>query len=130
MPASEVNSGVIADIINARTPEQAVAAAQEAHKELDQDDIVGSINRLMDSGRVPFYRSKKFWMSIIGVVAPVAAQVLTGAVSWPVAIGGAVASIVGYLVTQGGVDKATTTAITQATTKIIISKMEKGKPNA
>lgn len=130
MPAGEVDSKIIADIINARTPEQALQAATEAHKELDQDDIVGSINRLMYSGRVPFYRSKKFWMSIVGVVAPVVAQVLTGAVTWPVAIAGGVASIVGYLVTQGGVDKATSTAITQATSRIIAAKINKEKPNA
>ena len=114
---------VVAQIIAATTPAEAKAAA----KAVDQDDILASIQAITGAGRVPFYQSKKFWATMAGVLLPTIAQVVTGAVTWPVAIGGGIAAIVAYVVAQAGVDKTTAAAITEASSQIITAKINKTK---
>jgi len=89
----------------------------------NDDDIIIAINRILGLNNKPFYRSKKFWFSVAGVAAPIAAQVLTGQVTWPIAVGGAVASIVSYILAQGSVDKQSTQAISSSVGEIVRSKI-------
>jgi tetrahydromethanopterin S-methyltransferase subunit E len=59
-------------------------------------------------------RSRKLWMGVAGAVAPVALQLATGAVTWPVAVGAGVASVVAYLLGQSHVDGRTAEALGRA----------------
>jgi hypothetical protein len=51
-------------------------------------------------------KSRKFWMGLGGALSPIVAQVVTGEVGWPVAVGLAVGTVVTYLLGQSHVDAA------------------------
>jgi hypothetical protein len=54
--------------------------------------------------------SRKLWLGIFGALSPIATQAITGQVGWPTAAGLSIVSVVGYLLAQGGEDKAAATA--------------------
>ncbi len=114
---------VVAAIVDAHTAQDAHAAIQMVQATQDEDDIKTALDRMF--GKTPWYRSKKFWMSVLGVALPLVIQASTGAVSWPVAAGIAGASAVSFVLAQAGVDKAAATAAGQASQTYISAKLAK-----
>ena len=51
-------------------------------------------------------KSRKFWAGLGGALGPIVAQVVTGEVGWPVAVGLAVGTVVTYIIGQSHVDAA------------------------
>lgn len=49
-------------------------------------------------------KSRKFWAGLVGAVAPIVAQVVTGEVGWPMAVGSAVGVVITYILGQSHVD--------------------------
>ncbi len=118
-----VTPAVVQAVVDAHTAQDAHTAIQMVQAAQDEDDLRGSLNRLF-AGK-PFYASKKFWMSILTTVLPIALQAATGAVSWPVAAGIAGAAGITYVLSQMGVDRAQATAAGDAVSKIAVAKLAK-----
>jgi hypothetical protein len=110
-------------VVDARTPTEAQAAIVMVQAAQDEDDIKASLDRMF--GGKPWYRSKKVWLSLLGTALPIVLQATTGAVTWPVAAGLGVASIVTFLLSQAGVDKASANAAAQVTQTYVAAKLAK-----
>ena len=60
-------------------------------------------------------KSRKFWFALLGAVLPIVLQLMTGEVTWEVALTASITVIVGYLFGQGYVDgKAAEATVTVA----------------
>ena len=107
---------------------QTVAEAGAVHQQIvdsvpaNEDDIVEALRLQFGGGRL---RSRKFWLSILGVALPIGIQVVTGAVTWPVAAGLAGASLVTWVLSQAGVDKSQAAALGNAAASAIQAKVAK-----
>lgn len=73
-------------------------------------------------------KSRKLWIGIAGAVLPVAAQLATGAVGWPMAVGSATAAIVGYLLSQAHVDGKNADALAQVAGGVARAVANKAAP--
>jgi len=107
---------------------QSVAEAGAVHQQIvdsvpaNEDDIVETLRLHFGGGRL---RSRKFWLSVIGAVLPIGLQLVTGAVTWPVAAGIAGASLVTWVLSQAGVEKSQASALGQAAQQAIQAKVAK-----
>lgn len=122
-PVTAPDPSVVKAVQDAQTPQDAQAAIRMVQAAQDEDDIKAALERMF--GKTPWYRSKKLWISILTSALPLVIQVMTGAVSWPVAVGIAGAAGVSYILSQAGVDKATATAAGQASQTYISAKLAK-----
>jgi len=63
-------------------------------------------------------KSRKFWFALVGAILPIVMQLLTGELTWELAVAASVTVIVGYLFGQGYVDgktaEAAMTVVTEA----------------
>lgn len=124
MSDPSTNPEILAAIQSATT----MVEAEKVHAQIvdsvpaNEDDIVETLRLHFGGGRL---RSRKFWMSILGVVLPVGIQLATGAVTWPVAAGLAGASLVTWVLSQAGVDKSQAAALGQAAQQAIQAKVAK-----
>ena len=49
-------------------------------------------------------KSRKFWFALLGAVLPIILQLVTGEVSWDVALAASVTVVISYIFGQGYVD--------------------------
>ena len=118
-----VNAELLKAIQTAQTVPEAKVVVEMIQATQDEDDIKVALDRMF--GKTPWYRSKKFYLSILGTALPIVLQASTGAVTWPVAAGLAGASIITFLLSQAGVDKAQATAAGWASQTYISAKLAK-----
>jgi len=112
------------DAASAAKVQQQIVDSVPAAAPANEDDIFESLKAHFKS-KDAFWRSKKFYASVAGYAISVALPVLTGAVTWPMALAGVIGTGVVYMITQAGVDKASATALGNVATQAITAKMGK-----
>jgi hypothetical protein len=121
---SQYSPEVLAAIKSATDEAAAVKAAEQvvAEAPANEDDIVDALKSHFGGGKL---RSRKFWLTVVATVLPTVIQIATGAVTWPVAVGGGVAAVVGYVLSQSGIEKQQASALGAAVSNAIIAKAQK-----
>lgn len=70
------------------------------------------------------FKSRKFWAAVAGSLMPIVAELLTGKLTWQVAIGMAVTVLVGYIAGQGYVDGKAVDAQTSEAAKLLSARLD------